>query len=214
MPREMTKTERAEFVWDVATGKKGEELEAIREELVSMKARIDTMSPGIQSLPPGAAQEQGKNLQIKAWQAYMQQVQEFNLAAVKHNEIANAISRYTLGLYSPGTVSMNLSAVPLIAMAWVGVIAGSMIGVIMALSTLMDSIKSRNTQVRGYIDQFSDLLDRGGNLIQKSGEAVSKVAWALIAVGAAFGVFALYREFRPVIQAAVRSKVSPAGGGA
>jgi len=186
---EMSLSDRAAFVWDVAVGNKAQELEVIRKDLAEQKRMVDEMTRQTQAMPQGPARDAAQVIRNKAHQAWMPVVRQFNEAAAKHEEIRQAIISASVGLYDPGRVNTSLNLLPL---AWIAGVAVACAAAIWALSALIDSIKSQNTQVRGYMDQFAGVLQAGGGVIEQFGNLMGKATWALLAVaGVAAGYVAL-----------------------
>lgn len=175
------------LVWDIATGKKREELEALKVDLAKQRQQIEAMTATVSKMPDGPAKSAAWALRVKAQQAWQPVVREFNDAAIAHNEVSAAIKKASAGLYDPGRFNPSLSALP--ALIWIGVVAASSAGVLMALATLIDSIKSRSTEVRGYMDQFAGIVREGGNVIEQTGELVRKSSNALLIVAGLVGVY-------------------------
>lgn len=193
------------LVWDIATGKKREELEALRSELSAQKKQIESMTATVAAMPDGPKKSEAWAVRVKAQQAWMPVVREFNDAAIAHNEISAAIRKASAGAYDPGRVSMTLSGLGILPVVWVGIVVVGSATVLLSLATLIDSIKSRSTEVRGYMDQFAEIVKQGGGVIEQTGELVRKSANALLVVAGVVGVYYAAKWFQG------RKRGSPAG---
>jgi hypothetical protein len=182
------------LVWSIANGDKRQELEALRRELVNQKVQIDGMTGGIQATDPGPTRDRLAALQQRAWSAYMASVSTFNEAAVNHNQISAEIARVSMGLYDPGKVDMTLRQLPVLG--WIAIVAVSMAAALAGLAMVIDSCRSKTTEVRGYMDQFAGILNAGGGIVDQVGVLVGKSTWALLAVAAVAAAYVGFKGWR------------------
>jgi len=191
---EMTLSQKAEFVWDVATGAKRDELEALRQDLTAQRKMIDEMTAKVQAMPQGPQRDAAHAIRTKAYQAWMPIVRQFDDAAIEYEKIRQKVITASVGMYDPGPVSTRL-AFPA-ALVWIPIVAVSAGFAIMTLASLIDSIKSNSTQVRGYMDQFASVLQGGANVLEQTGGVIVKSTWALLAVAGVAAAVIVFKTWK------------------
>jgi hypothetical protein len=62
-------------------------------------------------------------------------------------------------------------------------------GVLLALASLVDSLKSKNTEVKGYMSQFADVVNAGGGVIGQTGKLLGTATTTLLVLAGLYGVY-------------------------
>lgn len=161
----------------ILNGEMHKQLKKMRTEQMEANAQIQSVKLEINKLPESSAKANALGLWEKAFAANRERDALVQQAVAKYNQIVNLIQTSSFNTVAPPSLG-NLGVAP------VALIVGGVVSValLMALAGLIEAIKSKGGEYRGYIDQIGDTIGKTGMAIQRT--ALSTGALIAIAVGA------------------------------
>jgi len=187
-------SDEAAFVWSVATGELGAELKKQRTDLRHKSAALKSQEYKLSKLSAGQAKTMAEAAHAMASQAYDQTWSDFQNAAKQHNNLAAKIKKYTAGVSSPSPV--GLSAAPLVIAAWVAGFVVIASGAILAASVAYNLFATSATKFQSVFQQATSALEAAGGAAASGGIAMTRTAWAVIAVVGTVLGYQLVQDWR------------------
>jgi hypothetical protein len=193
------------LLWSIATGKAKRVLDGQRSAAQKMDKKMDVLREGLQRAKIGPM----KNTAMAAYQTANNKVIEYksglNRAIRDHNDLAEQVSKATLGAWNPGRIGM--AAAPLAFAAAVAVI-------LIASAVALDSLTAWFGKERGIlgttnnaIDKASQILDSLVGLPKAIGEMAMQIAVAGVGLVIAYSI---YKGVKGKRSAPVSAAASPA----
>jgi len=170
----------------IISGDTYQRLKALQSEIMQQAGKIGEMGL-IADKATGPQREPLRSLWRAAHEKNLSARANYEKARDQYNSIADKIRTYSLRVVNPPSLS-GMGALPALALYALVAFVGAVL--INSFANLWAAARGDTNATRGYIDQFAELAKQTGVTIEKTGEAISRTAWAVLAV---MGAWALYQ---------------------
>lgn len=170
----------------IISGETYRQLKALQSEIMQQAGRIGAMGLSADKAI-GAQRDQLRRLWQAAREKNLSARSNYEKARDQYNAIADKIRTYSLRAINPPSLS-GMGALPALALYAIVAAVGAVL--INSFANLVAAARGDVNATRGYIDQFAELAKQTGTVIEKTGEAINRTAWAALAV---VGAWALYQ---------------------